>query len=70
MDKMAFYELEELIDSLKMLAEKEEEDRKKKDGKSNNGFSMNQMQRQMKGMVPSNLGAGMPSVPSFPNMNF
>ena len=67
---MAFYELEELIDSLKMLAEKEEEDRKKKDGKSNNGFSMNQMQRQMKGMMPSSLGAGMPSVPSFPNMNF
>jgi len=30
MDRLPFYELEELIDSLKMLAEQEEEERKKK----------------------------------------
>jgi hypothetical protein len=70
MDKMAFYELEELIDSLKMLAEKEEEEKKKKEGSSNNGFNMSQMQRQMKSSLPSNMGSGVPNIPSFPNMNF
>lgn len=63
MDKLPFYELEELVDSLKMLAEKEEEERNKKDGNNGNGFSMSQIQSQMKSMMPSNS-------PSFPNMKF
>lgn len=63
MDNLPFFELEELLDSLKMLADKEEEDRKKKEGSSNNSFSMNSMARQMKSSMPT-----LPNMPTFPNI--
>lgn len=48
MDKLAFYELEELLDSLKMLNEKEEEERKKQEGNSaGSNMNMNSMSRQL-----------------------
>jgi len=69
MDRLPFFELEELLDSLKMLGEKEEEERKKKEGgNSNNSFNMNSVARQMKSSMPSMPGGG--NLPSFPNMNF
>lgn len=70
MDRLPFFELEELLDSLKMLAEKEEEERKKKEGAANgnNSFNMNSMARQMRSSMPSMPGGA--NLPSFPNMNF
>lgn len=65
MDKMPFFELEELMDSLKMLAEKEEEERKKKEKGSQEGripnMNMNSYSRQMSNMT----GVKMPSLPNF-----
>ena len=65
MDKMSFYELEELLDSLKMLNEKEEEERKKKDGAEKAGvpnLNMNSMARQMNNTsIPT---------PKMPNIKF
>lgn len=62
MDRLPFYELEELLDSLKMLAEKEEEERKKKEGdqRGPNFGNLNSMMRQM---TPSSSQA--PKLPNF-----
>ena len=63
MDKLPFFELEELLDSLKALNEKEEEERKKQDKNEKSGmpnFNLNSMARQMK---PT--GSSMPSMPNF-----
>ena len=59
MDRLPFFELEELLDSLKELAEREEEERRKQDKGSSAGFDMNAMTRQMKS-----------SMPTMPNINF
>jgi hypothetical protein len=61
---MPFFELEELIDSIKVLNEKEEEERKKKEGKEKNSmsnFNLGSMTRQMQ----SQTGMKMPSLPNF-----
>jgi hypothetical protein len=64
MDRMPFFELEELLDSLKMLNEKEEEERKKSEKGSaaaTPSFNTSSMSRQMtSGQMPS-----MPSMPNF-----
>ena len=57
---MPYYELEQLLDDLKELAEEEEEERKKKEG-ATPSMSLNSMARQMK---PPNL-----SIPKLPNFN-
>lgn len=64
-DKLPYYELEELLDSLKKLAEQEEEERKKKEktGPGSN-FDMNSAMRQMRSSMNS---SGM-NMPSFPKM--
>jgi hypothetical protein len=64
MRMMDFFELEEILDSLKMLNEKEEEERRKKDGKEKNSMSnlnLGSLSRQMQ----SNSGMKMPSLPNF-----
>ena len=66
MDRMGFYELEELLDSLKMLNEQEEEERKKKEGADKSGvpnLNMNSMARQMSSS--SNI-----PTPKMPNIKF
>jgi len=67
MDRMPFFELEELLDSLKMLNEKEEEERKKNEKQqgaatSTPNFNTSAMQKQMS-------QGKMPSMPSMPNFN-
>ena len=62
MDKLPFFELEELIDSLKMLNEKEEEERKKSEGSAQSqmpNLNMSSLQRQM------NSAATLPKLPNF-----
>jgi hypothetical protein len=64
MDKLPFFELEELLDSLKMLNEKEEEERKKQEKADKGGvpsFNLNSMSRQLSNM--SNVTA-----PRMPNI--
>jgi len=64
MDRLPFYELEELLDSLKMLNEKEEEERKKKEsGEKSPSFNMSSLSRQMSSMNTS--GIKTPSLPNF-----
>lgn len=61
---MPFYEIEILVDSLKILAEKEEEERKKQEKKSNGSMktpNLN-MGSQMRDMQR---GMNMPSLPNF-----
>jgi hypothetical protein len=63
MDRLPFFELEELLDSLKMLNEKEEEERKKSEKNSASAspnFNLSSMSRQM-----SNLSGNSPKLPNF-----
>lgn len=65
MDRLPFFELEELLDSLKMLNEKEEEERKKKDkAESSPGINLNSMSRQLSKM---NSSSALPNAPKLPN---
>ncbi len=62
MDKLPFYEIEELLDSLKMLNEKEEEERKKQEGNSaGSNMNLNSMSRQLskQSSIPT------PTLPNF-----
>ena len=64
MRMMAFFELEELIDSVKMLNEKEEEEQKKKEGKEKGSMSnlnLSSLSRQMQNQS----GMKMPTFPNF-----
>lgn len=61
MDRMPFYAIEELMDSLKDLAEKEAEERRKQEGKQNSGMpnmNLNSMTRQLQ-------QNSMPTMPNF-----
>jgi hypothetical protein len=63
MDRMPFFELEELLDSLKMLNEKEEEERKKQESADKAGvpnLNINSMSRQL---------SNNSSTPKLPNFN-
>lgn len=61
-DKLPFYELEELLDSLKVLAEKEEEERKKNEKSERAGMpNFNSMTRQMS----QTANRGLPQMPNF-----
>lgn len=53
MDRMPFWEVEDLLDSLKALAEKEEEERKNSErGNKTPALDMNSAMRQMKSSAP------------------
>ena len=59
-EQMPFYEVETLLDNLKALSEKEEEERNKKDKRESGktpDLNMNSALRQMK--------AGLPTMPNF-----
>lgn len=61
MDRLPFFELEELLDSLKMLNEKEEEERKKGEkNQASPNFNMSSLQRQL-----SSSSAMSPKLPNF-----
>jgi hypothetical protein len=69
MERLPFFELEELLDSLKALNEKEEEERKKQEKNDRSGMpsmNVNSMTRQL-----SNLNSGsMSGTPRMPNFKF
>ncbi len=55
MDKLPFYEVEELLDSLKALNDQEEEERKKSEKSSSAGrasIDQNSMMRKMQANTP------------------
>lgn len=67
MDRMPFFELEELLDSLKMLNEKEEEERKKQEKSDKNGMpSISNYTRQVQSMSNLAQSNNMPT-PKMPN---
>ena len=62
MDKLPYYELEELLDSLKELANKEEEERKKKEGSQTApSMNVNSLTKQMSNQT----GIHVPNLPNF-----
>lgn len=58
MDKLAFYEIEQLLDDLKELNQEEEEERKKQEKHENPGMNLSSMSRQFQ--TPK-----MPTMPNF-----
>lgn len=65
MDRMPFFELEELVDSLKELADREkEEENKRNSSQEGASFNMSSMNSQVNRMM-SNTSSSMPSLPNF-----
>jgi hypothetical protein len=62
---MAFFELEELMDSIKILNEKEEEERKKREGKDKGNSMSNLNLGSMTRQLQNQSGMKMPSLPNF-----